>query len=241
MTTVIRLLGADEVALAAADLIQSSIEAGGRVLGLATGASPQATYTELAHRVVAGRLSLAECSAYLLDEYVGLGSGHPQNYGEVIRRDLVDHVDLPDTRVLGPDGDAGDLSAECRRYDKAVTEAHIDMQILGIGSNGHIGFNEPGSPLTSTTRVVSLTEQTRRDNARHFDVSTQVPRLVVTQGLATICRARRIVLVALGEHKAAAVAHAALGPVSSECPASVLQRHPDATILADSAAASRLP
>lgn len=240
MTKVFRLVGADEVALVAADLIQSSIDAGGRTLGLATGASPQATYTELAHRVVDGRLSLAECSAYLLDEYVGLGSGHPQSYGEVIRREMVASVDLPDVRVYGPDGEADDLDAECRRYDRAVREAQIDVQILGIGSNGHIGFNEPGSPLTSTTRVLSLTEQTRRDNARFFDASTQVPRRVVTQGLATICRARRIVLVALGEHKAVAVARAVLGPVSSECPASVLQLHPDATILVDPAAASRL-
>lgn len=239
MIELLRLPGPDEVALAAADLLEATVRAGGTTLGLATGASPQATYAELARRTKDGRLSLASCSAYLLDEYAGLPAGHPQAYAAVIRRDLVDLVDLPDDRVHGPDGTAPDLDAECARYDAAVTAAGVDVQVLGIGSNGHIGFNEPGSPLGSTTRVLALTEQTRADNARYFD-GEAVPRRVLTQGLATIGRARRLVLVALGERKAVALRDALHGPVSPDCPASVLREHPDAVVLADPGAASLL-
>ncbi|WP_223164248.1 glucosamine-6-phosphate deaminase [Nocardioides mesophilus] len=225
---------------AAADLIGSAVRAGATTLGVATGSSPLGTYAELGRRVAAGGLSLAGCDAYLLDEYVGLGADHPQAYRCVIRRELVRRTDLGDGHVHGPHGDADDLDAEARRFEEEVRRARIGVQVLGIGSNGHLGFNEPGSPLDSLTRVVELTERTRADNARFFDRPEDVPRRVLTQGLGTILRAERLVLLALGERKADALAAALTGPVNPDCPASVLQCHPDVHVLADPGAARGL-
>ncbi len=132
----------------------------------------------------------------MLDEYVGLPEAHPQAYATVIRRDFVDHVDLQPCRVHAPDGRASNLGLEARYYEQRVVDAQVDVQVLGIGANGHIGFNEPGSPLGSITRVVRLTERTRRDNARFFASPDKVPHLVLTQGLATIMQARQLVLIA---------------------------------------------
>ena len=235
------LLDPDQVSLAAADAVAEAVARGATTLGLATGSSPQGAYAELARRVRAGRLSLAGCQALLLDEYVGLPADHPQAYRTVIRRDLVDRVDLDPSRVRGPDGTAADLEAEARRYEHEVLEAGVELQVLGIGRNGHLGFNEPGSPLDSVTRLVRLTERTRADNARFFDSPDEVPTEVLTQGLGTILQARRLLLIATGEAKAAAVAAALTGPVTPDCPASVLQRHPDVVVLLDPAAASLLP
>jgi glucosamine-6-phosphate deaminase len=238
---VLRILpDAGEVSRAAADLIVSAVRAGTTALGVATGSSPSGTYRELGARVAAGEVSLAGCDAYLLDEYVGLAPDHPQAYRCVIRRDLVSRVDLDEDRVHGPDGAAHDLEAEAERYEDEVVRAGVGVQVLGIGSNGHVGFNEPGSPLDSRTRVVRLTERTRADNARFFDAPDQVPHRVLTQGLSTILRAERLVLIAIGERKAEALAAALTGPVSPDCPASVVQLHRDAHVLADPAAASRL-
>lgn len=229
------------VSRAAADLLVSAVRAGATAIGVATGSSPSGTYAELGRRVAAGEVSLAGCDAYLLDEYVGLPRDHPQSYRCVIRRDLVQRVDLEETRVHGPDGTATDLDAEAARYEDEVVGARIAVQVLGIGANGHLGFNEPGSALDSVTRVVELTERTRADNARFFDSPDDVPHRVLTQGLGTILRAERLVLVALGERKAEALAAALAGPVTPACPASVVQRHPDVHVLADPAAASLLP
>ncbi len=228
------------VARAAADRVSEALLSGANSLGLATGSSPQGAYSELARRVSGGKLSLSRCQAFLLDEYVGLPADHPQAYRAVIRRDLVVRVDLHPDRVHGPDGTATDLEAEARRYEQQVRDAGVDLQVLGIGRNGHIGFNEPGSPLDSVTRLVTLTERTRADNARFFDSPEDVPTQVLTQGLGTILAARTLVLVATGEAKAAAVAAALTGPVTPECPASVLQRHPRVEVLLDPAAASLL-
>ncbi|QIK68752.1 glucosamine-6-phosphate deaminase [Nocardioides sp. HDW12B] len=232
---------AGAVARAAADLVVAAVRAGSTSLGVATGSSPQGTYAELARRVATGRLSLAGCRAYLLDEYVGLPPEHPQTYRRVIRRELVDRTDLDPEDVHGPDGGAADLAQEAARYEEEVSAASIGVQLLGIGSNGHIGFNEPGSPLDAVTRVVELTERTRSDNARFFASGDEVPRHVLTQGPATILRAERLVLLAIGERKADALAAALTGPVTPDCPASVLQRHPDVHVLADRTAAAGLP
>ncbi len=232
---------ADRVALAAADLVTQAVADGATTLGLATGSSPQGAYDELARRVGARRLSLAGCQAFLLDEYVGLAADHPQAYRSVIRRDLVDRTDLDPARVHGPDGTADDLVEEARRYEQAVVGAGVDLQVLGIGRNGHLGFNEPGSPLDSVTRVVTLTARTRADNARFFESADDVPTEVITQGLGTILSARRLVLIATGVAKAPAVAAALTGPVGPQCPASVLQWHPQVEVLLDPAAASELP
>lgn len=209
-------------------------------LGLATGATMEALFGELVRRHRDRGLSFADVAAYLLDEYIGLGPGDPCGFRSVVRRLLTRHVDLRPDAVYGPDPAAADLGAECARYEREVREATVGLQLLGIGSNGHIAFNEPGSSLHSTTRVVALSDQTRADNARFFPQGQPVPARAITQGLATIGAARHLVLVACGRHKAAAVARALEGPVTRDVPASVLQLHTNVTVALDPAASSRL-
>jgi glucosamine-6-phosphate deaminase len=210
------------------------------VLGLATGGSPLPLYAALSRRVAAG-LELSAVRGFALDEYVGLPADHPASYHSVIRREAVEPLGLDPERVQVPDGMAADVPAVCAAYEAAIREAGgVDVQILGVGTDGHIGFNEPSSSLASRTRIKTLTAQTRRDNARFFDSPDQVPQHCITQGLGTIMDARRLLLLATGAGKAAAVAAAVEGPVSANCPASVLQLHPQATVIVDEAAASRL-
>jgi glucosamine-6-phosphate deaminase len=205
------------------------------VLGLATGSSPLPVYRDLAARGV----DLSAATAFLLDEYVGLPPGHPESYRAFIGRQL--EAAVPVGRVAAPDVHADDLAAACAAYDAAIADAGgVDLQLLGIGSDGHIGFNEPGSSLGSRTRIKTLTPRTRRDNARFFASIDEVPRHVVTQGVATILDARHLVLLASGEAKADAVAAAVEGPVTAMCPASALQLHPHVTVVVDEPAASRL-
>lgn len=212
------------------------------VLGLATGSSPLPLYDELARRCDRGEVSFADASGFTLDEYVGLPATHPQRYVNVIDAELVSRVDFAPGAVRGPDGLAEDIPAACLEYEAAIAEAGgVDLQILGIGTDGHIGFNEPGSSLASRTRIKTLTSQTRRDNARFFgDDIEAVPTHCLTQGLATIMSARHLVLVAMGQGKAEAVHHTVEGAVSALWPATILQHHPHVTVLVDEAAASRL-
>ena len=211
------------------------------VLGLATGSSPAGIYAELARQVAAGELDLSGVSCFALDEYVGLPEDHPQSYASVLRRTVVEPLRLDPARVHVPDGRAADLEAAAREYEAAIAAAGgIDVQILGVGANGHIGFNEPTSSFASRTRIKTLAPRTRADNARFFASPEEVPTHCLTQGLGTILDARRLVLVAQGEAKAAAVAAAVEGPLSSICPASALQLHPRASVVVDEAAASRL-
>jgi glucosamine-6-phosphate deaminase len=211
------------------------------VLGLATGSSPLPVYDELAGRHSSGGLDFSRAHAFALDEYVGLEHGHPESYREVIRREFTSRVNIDEANVHTPDGAAEDLPAACRSYEDAMQAVGgVDLQLLGVGTDGHIGFNEPGSSLASRTRIKSLIEQTRRDNARFFPGLAAVPHHVVTQGLGTIMEARHVVLVATGARKAPAVRDFVEGPVSAFCPASILQFHPHATILVDEAAASSL-
>lgn len=212
------------------------------VLGLATGSSPLHIYDELAARYEAGDVSFAKAKGFSLDEYVGLPAEHPETYHNVIRTDFVGRVDFEDSAVRGPDGLASDIPAFCAEYEAAMAAAGgVDLQILGIGTDGHIGFNEPGSSLASRTRIKTLTKQTRVDNARFFDNDIdQVPTHCITQGLGTIMSARHIVLVASGTNKAEAVHQMAEGPVSAMWPGTILQHHPHVTVLLDEAAASRL-
>lgn len=226
-----------ELGTAVADIIEWHARAGGTI-GLATGSSPLPAYRELIARHRDG-LSFGRCRAFLLDEYVGLPHSHPESYYSVIRREFTDHVDFAE--VNSPDGAAADVPAEAQRYDASIAAAGgVDVQLLGIGSDGHLGFNEPSSSLASRTRVKTLTVQTRRDNARFFDSVEAVPRHVLTQGLGTILEARHLVLMASGARKSAAVAAAVEGPLSAFFPASVLQLHPRATIVIDEAAAADL-
>jgi glucosamine-6-phosphate deaminase len=233
---------AAEAAVVAADVVARAVRSRpAPVIGLATGSTPLAAYALLIERCRAGEVSFAGASAVLLDEYVGLPPDHPEGYRSVIRRELTDHIDLPPARLYGPDVWADDLPAACDAYDALLVDlGGVDLQLLGIGADGHIGFNEPGSSLRSRTRVKTLTAATRADNARFFGSVDAVPRHVVTQGLATIGEARHLLLLACGEAKAEPVAQAVEGPLAAVCPASVLQLHPHATVVLDDAAASRL-
>ena len=212
------------------------------VLGLATGSSPLAIYDELVSRCDAGLISFQQARGFTLDEYVGLPADHPERYRTVIDTVFVSRVDFAPGAVQAPDGLATDIPAACAEYENAIHQAGgVDLQILGIGTDGHIGFNEPGSSLGSRTRIKTLTRQTRLDNARFFDGNVDlVPTHCLTQGLATIMAARHVVLVATGRRKAEAVHQLVEGPVSALWPATILQHHPHATALLDDAAAHRL-
>ena len=233
-----------ETGARAAEIMARRVQAGPCVLGLATGSSPLPVYDELIRRHRDEGLSFAQCSAFTLDEYVGLPPEDPRSYRATIRDVFTDHVDLPDHALYSPrasNPDAHALLAAAREYDELIARAGgVDVQLLGIGGNGHIGFNEPASSLRSRTRVKVLTQQTRDDNARLFEAHEAVPTLCLTQGLGTILDSRHAVLVAQGAGKAEAVAAAVEGPVSAGCPASVLQLHPHATVILDAQAASRL-
>jgi glucosamine-6-phosphate deaminase len=233
---------ADEVGVLAADLIERVIDSKPRAtIGLATGSSPLAIYASLAKRVEAGTLSFDGVRGFALDEYVGIPEDHPQSYASVIRNEVVEPLRMDPELVQVPDGRSVDIEVACRDYEQAIADAGgIDIQILGIGANGHIGFNEPTSSFASRTRIKTLAPKTRADNARFFDSADDVPTHCVTQGLGTIMGARRLVLVAQGEGKADAIAAAVEGPVSSMCPASILQFHEHATVIVDEAAASKL-
>ncbi|MDX1888840.1 glucosamine-6-phosphate deaminase [Mycolicibacterium sp. 050158] len=212
------------------------------VLGLATGSSPLAIYDELVARHEAGEISFRQARGFTLDEYVGLPVDHPERYRTVIDTVFVSRVDFAPGAVQGPDGAAAAIPAACEAYEDAIRAAGgVDLQILGIGTDGHIAFNEPGSSLASRTRIKTLTRQTRIDNARFFgDDVDAVPTHCLTQGLGTIMQARHVILVATGRSKAEAVHHLVEGPVSAMWPATVLQHHPHVTVLLDDAAARRL-
>jgi glucosamine-6-phosphate deaminase len=233
----------DETGKLAADAIEELVQwRPEAVLGVATGSSPVIIYEELGRRVARGSLSLAMTKAFMLDEYVGLPADHPQRYRNVIQDEFVDKVDIDPAHVFGPDGLAGDLAGACEAYERAIADAGgVDLQILGIGTDGHIAFNEPGSSLASRTRIKTLTSQTRRDNARFFGGDVEaVPQHCLTQGIGTILEARHVVLVARGRGKAEAVHQLVEGPVSAMWPATALQLHPHVTVMLDTAAASRL-
>lgn len=236
-----------EVAALAADAVEAVVrrraaEGAAAVLGLATGSTPVATYEELVRRHRAHRgPSYVGVETFNLDEYVGLPEGHEQLYRETIRRDLTDALGIPPLLVHGPDPTQSGLPTAGERYEADIVAAGgVDLQILGIGTDGHLAFNEPGSSLASLTRIKTLTDRTRRDNARFFGSADAVPRHVLTQGLGTILRARHLVLLATGSGKAEAVAAAVEGPVTASCPASVLQQHRHVSVLLDEAAAARL-
>lgn len=210
------------------------------VLGLATGSSPMGLYAELERLVSAGELDVSTLTCFALDEYLGIDPSDPNSYADTLRQAVTIPLGLRPQQVNVPRGVGEDIEGGCRDYEQAIADAGgIDVQILGIGSNGHLGFNEPGSSFASRTRVQTLSARTRNDNARFF-ASEQVPTHCVTQGLGTIMEARHLVLVAFGEGKAEAVAAAVEGPVASMCPASIMQFHPQAVVVIDEAAASRL-
>jgi glucosamine-6-phosphate deaminase len=206
------------------------------VLGLATGSTPLAVYQALAARGA----DLTDVRGFALDEYVGLPPGHPESYRAVIMREVVGPLGLNPSLVRVP-GDRGPIETAGDDYERSIVEAGgVDLQILGIGTDGHIGFNEPGSSFESLTRVKTLTQRTREDNARFFASVGEVPVNCITQGLGTIRRAKHLLLLAFGEAKADAIAAAVEGPVTASAPGSAIQLHPHVTVLVDEAAASRL-
>lgn len=209
------------------------------VLGLATGSTPLPVYDALRDRLAG--LDVSQVRGFALDEYVGIDPAHPESYRAVITREVVEPLGLDPARVQTPNGDLATIEHAGEDYERAIADAGgIDLQILGIGTSGHIGFNEPGSSFASRTRVKTLVEQTRRDNARFFASIDDVPMHCITQGLGTILEARHLVLLAFGAGKADAVARAVEGPVTSSLPGSAIQLHPHVTVIVDDAAASRL-
>ncbi|GAA1343250.1 glucosamine-6-phosphate deaminase [Arthrobacter roseus] len=225
-----------------ADLFAERIQRNpGIVLGVATGSSPLATYRALANRKERESLQVEDVQCFALDEYVGLPAHHPGSYATFVESEITVPLGLNPANIHVPDGAATNLDQACLDYEQAISDhGGIDLQILGIGANGHIGFNEPTSSLSSRTRIKALSSQTREDNARFFEAPDAVPTHCITQGLGTIMDVHEIVLVAQGTHKAAAVAAAVEGPVAGLCPASILQFHPRITFVLDEEAASNL-
>ncbi|MFT4234866.1 MAG: glucosamine-6-phosphate deaminase [Microbacterium sp.] len=209
------------------------------VLGLATGSTPLPVYEALVPRLT--DVDVSQVRGFALDEYVGIDPGHPQSYRSVITNEVVTPLGLDPARIHTPNGGVGGIEHAGGDYEAAIDEAGgVDLQILGIGSNGHIGFNEPGSSFASSTRIKTLAQRTREDNARFFDSIDDVPMHCITQGLGTILRARHLVLLAFGEGKAQAVADAVEGSVTASVPGSAIQLHPHVSVVVDEAAASKL-
>ncbi|MDQ4214708.1 glucosamine-6-phosphate deaminase [Microbacterium capsulatum] len=225
--------------LVAAEIARLIARRSDAVLGLATGSTPLPVYAALREQLAGTDVSRVR--GFALDEYVGLDPAHPESYRSVITREVVEPLGLTPSLVHVPDGAEAGIEHAGAEYDARIHAAGgVDLQLLGIGTDGHIGFNEPGSSFASRTRVKTLTEQTREDNARFFDSLEQVPRHCITQGLGTILEARHLVLLAYGEGKAQAIADAVEGPLSAFMPASAIQLHPHATVVVDEAAASKL-
>lgn len=226
----------------AANIIAAEIHKNPRcVLGLATGSTPIGTYQQLIEMNKAGDISFQEVATVNLDEYKGLPGDHDQSYRYFMDHNLFNHIDIDKSFTFVPDGMAEDADAECAEYDDIVkTLGYADLQLLGIGNNGHIGFNEPDTQFTTETHVVDLTDSTIDANTRFFASRDEVPRQALTMGMGCIINARRILLIASGESKADAIYNTVCGPITPECPASILQLHPDVIIVGDEAALSKV-
>ena len=238
MAEVVIVESAEEAGELASDAIAALIAGKpDAVLGLATGSSPLAAYAALARR----KLDLSKVRGFALDEYVGLNTAHPQSYRSVIIREVVEPLGFTPSLVRVPGDDGGSLQGAGERYERDIGAAGgIDLQVLGIGRTGHIGFNEPGSSFASSTRVKTLTRETRQDNSRFFGSIDEVPTHCLTQGIGTILHARHLVLFAFGKVKARAIAAAVEGPLTASLPGSAIQLHPHVTVFVDEQAASEL-
>ena len=211
------------------------------VLGLATGSTPVGTYKELIKMHKEEKLDFSHVTTFNLDEYVGLSPTHDQSYRYFMNDNLFNHINVDKKRTFVPDGMAKDIPAFCKWYEEQILRAGgIDVQLLGIGGNGHIAFNEPGSSLGSRTRVKTLDDKTIKDNARFFKSLDEVPKYAITMGIGTIMEARSLILLANKENKADAISKTVEGPITAMVPATIVQLHPKATIITDKAAASRL-
>jgi glucosamine-6-phosphate deaminase len=230
----------DELSRSAANYVSRQIRnKPGTVLGLATGSTPVGTYRELVRLHREERLDFSRVVTFNLDEYVGLEPSHPQSYRYFMDQHLFNHVNIPKWNIYVPNGRAQQIEEYCQWYENQIRlHGGIGLQILGIGSEGHIGFNEPGSSLASRTRLKTLTEQTVKDNARFFGAAAQVPRFAITMGVGTILEAREIILLASGANKAEIIAAAVEGPVTAQVTASALQMHARVTVMVDEPAAA---
>lgn len=222
-------------------LVNTILKKPDAVLGLATGGTMPPVYAALLRAARNRQVSLSDLRSFNLDEYVGLAPDHPQSYHHFMRKHLFDHIDAKTNNLFVPRGDHPEPAQEASRYEGAIIEAGgIDVQLLGLGANGHIGFNEPSASFSSRTRVETLTDDTRLANARFFKADESVPSQAITVGIATILDARSILLLATGEAKARAVQAMIEGPIEENCPASALRNHPSVTVALDVGAASRL-
>ena len=209
------------------------------ILGLATGSTPEGLYAQLIKDCQEGKISFKDVSTYNLDEYRGLENDHPQSYHYFMEQHLFNHVDIDLAATHVPDGSNPDAAAACADYEAAIkASGGVDLQLLGLGHNGHIGFNEPADTFAKETNCVELTRSTIEANSRLFDHIDEVPTQAYTMGIGTIMRAAKILVVANGQGKAQIVRDAFFGPVTPQVPASILQFHPDVTVIVDEAAAS---
>ncbi len=211
------------------------------VLGLATGSTPCGLYKEMIKDHKEKGTSYKNVTTFNLDEYIGLPQQHEQTYYTFMHENLFNEIDIAEENIHLPVGDSADSSVECEKYEEAMKNHQVDIQLLGVGSNGHIGFNEPGTAFESTTHIIDLKEKTREDNARFFDSIDEVPTQAITMGISTILRAKKILLIATGANKADAVYDMLKGEVSINCPASALRNHDDVVVILDEEAASKLP
>lgn len=226
---------AAELNEAGAGIITGLVQTNPRaVLGLATGGTPVGIYEEIVGLHRKGMVSFKSATTFNLDEYVGIPEDHPESYHAYMKKHLFDYVDLARERTHIPNGNATNLEQECARYNQLLEDAkQIDLQLLGLGHNGHIGFNEPDHALVSGTHIVKLREETREANARFFDSIDEVPTHALTMGVGTILKAKMVLLVVRGADKAEIVHKALTGPITTECPASLLQTHPHVVVLLD--------
>ncbi|WP_123039280.1 glucosamine-6-phosphate deaminase [Cohnella candidum] len=232
----------DKLNEAGANIISGVVQTNPKaVLGLATGGTPVGIYRQLVSDYERGMFSFKNVTTFNLDEYVGLPEDHPESYHSYMRDHLFRHIDLPAAQAHLPNGNAPDPVAECSHYDEQIEQSgQIDLQLLGLGHNGHIGFNEPAHALIKGTHVVDLAEATLKANARYFSSMDEVPRQALTMGVGTILKAKMILLVVKGADKADIVARALKGPITTDCPASLLQTHPHLVVLLDRSAAEKL-
>ena len=230
------------MSLEAAEIVADRLRKNPRlVLGLATGGTPLGLYRELIRLHREEGLDFSRVTTFNLDEYLGLPPDHDQSYHYFMRKNLFDHLNIPRKAIHIPDGTTTDPERTCEEYEAAIEKAGgIDLQVLGIGANGHIAFNEPGSSLGSRTRVKTLTEKTARDNSRFFSAGEKPPAYALTMGVGTIMDARELLLLAAGPGKARAIRAAVEGPVTAQCPASIVQMHRRTIIVIDGAAAAGL-